>query len=284
MIAFTLVWRIGGVQPLTPSRSEIDLLRHASALRPIAYDFGARRFGPSSEALSRTRVRSNGERPRAPKELLSALAIPAGTYQIHVTSAAPAEGILTLRIGDTSLPYWTASASRAQLHSSAVPIRIPIDVRSLVVEGDAAAIRSVSSVELEPIPSVNATAPGVAASAHRGVHYPSSDVFFLDENAYPEPTGFWVAGARTTRVVTVSTGFDVFLRNAPVDNTVTIEVDGERHDVALGPGEERTIALPRTRPGPYASVRLTSGSGFRPSEQDPGNRDLRYLGCWVESR
>ena len=88
MIAFTLVWRIGSVQPLTPSRSEIDLLRHASALRPIAYDFGARRFGPSREALSRTRVRSNGERPRAtPAQLLSALAIPAGTYQVHVTSA-----------------------------------------------------------------------------------------------------------------------------------------------------------------------------------------------------
>jgi len=69
-----------------------------------------------------------------------------------------------------------------------------------------------------------------------------------------------------------------------VKNTVTIDVDGERHEIALDPGEERAVTLPRARPGPYASISITSRSGFRPSQVEPGNLDLRYLGCWVESR
>ncbi len=288
MIALTLVWRTGGVQPLTPARSAVGLLRQASASRPIAYDFGMHRFEPSRDALSRVRVRSDAERPRAsPAHLLSALAIPAGTYRLHLTSVRSVEGTLTLRLGDTLLPYWSAPAAGALLPASELSVRLPVDVRSLVVEGDAAALRSISSVELEPVhPAESSGSAAAGGTAHRGVRYASSDTFFLDENAYPEPTGFWVAGGRTARTVIASEGqkLELFLRNAPVDNTVVIDIDGERHELTLGPREERVVALARVRPGPYASVRVTSRSGFRPSELDTGSRDLRYLGCWVEPR
>lgn len=285
MIALTLTWRTGGVQPLTPARSEVELLRQKSALRPLAYDFAARRFAPSAGVLSRARVRPDLERPRAsPAQLLSARNVPAGAYQLHVTASGAAEGMLTLRIGDTSLPYATSPASRALMPASAPSIELATGVRSLVVEGDAAAVRSVSSVNLEPVPS-SLGGPVADGFAHRAAAYAPRQAFFLDDNAYPEPTGFWVAGGRRARIVIAGAGQDLvlFLRNAPVDNAVVIDTGVEQFEIALGPGEEREIAL-RAPPGSGADIRITSRSGFRPSEQEPGNRDLRYLGCWVEIR
>jgi hypothetical protein len=151
------------------------------------------------------------------------------------------------------------------------------------VEGDGAARRSISAVELEQIAPAAAAAGGWA---HRAVRYESGDAFFLDENAYAEPTGFWVAGGRAAQILIVNDrpNLDLFVRNAPVDNTVTIEIGGERHAMTLRPGEERTVSLPRAGPGPHAAVRITSQNGFRPSAIDPANGDLRYLGCWVETR
>jgi hypothetical protein len=205
---------------------------------------------------------------------------------MSVMSPGAAEGTLVLRIGDTPLPFMTVSAAQAQSQSSTPPIRLPVEARSLVVEGDAAAARTVTAVELEPVlphgMAGNAASPG--GSTHRAVRYAAAETFFLDENAYPEPTGFWVAGGRTSRVLVASpgTGLNFFLRNSPVDNTLRIDVDGQRHELTLGAREERVLALPRIRSGTHALVRITAPNGFRPSETEPSSGDRRYLGCWVE--
>ena len=290
MVALTLAWGVDHVQPLTPETSEIDLVRHASPFRAVAYDFGMRDFLPSSMVLSRARVRTDPQRRAADAAwLLSAARVPASTYRVLATGSGALEGTLSLHVGATPRPLWTATLSGGRSRAVGPPLRLPVDVRSLVVEGDEAARRTIATVQLEPVvsdPHVDQQFRGTAASAHRAVSYDAAGAYFLDENAYPEPSGLWVAGGRAAQILVESPGTELrlFLRNAPVDNTVTIDVDGTRHEVQLREREETIITLPRPNPGPYVLLRIHPRAGFRPSQADPANEDLRYLGCWVEFR
>jgi hypothetical protein len=107
-------------------------------------------------------------------------------------------------------------------------------------------------------------------------------VFFLDDRAFPEPAGFWVGGERDTQVVIVPDdgrgAVSLSLRNAPVENTVTLEYAGRREEAALKAGEERRPQVPGG-----ALVRIGSSAGFRPSERDPNSRDTRLLGVYIRT-
>src|SRR5207244_8407244 len=113
---------------------------------------------------------------------------------------------------------------------------------------------------------------GRGSPAHRAAHYQTTDAFFLDENAYPEPTGFWVAGGRVAAIVLGNSvgDFDLFVRNAPVDNIVSIHVDNDRNtELTLQPGEERIVRLPKLPRGAYRVVRVMSQHGFRADAAAP---------------
>ena len=285
MLAFTLTWRIDGAQPLTIQNAQIHLLERASTFEARAIDLEARHIKPASAWLSALEMDSDHQRrpPSAPI-LFAAHDLPAGTYQLVVASNRRAEGTLTVRVGSTPLPFMTVPSLIAQSQPADVPILLSTAVRSLTVEADNEAMRSVSVLKLQPI--ARAESPGHGVSARRAVRYTSADVFFLDDDAYPEPTGFWVAGGRSTEVAIATHGDSVtlFVRNAPVGNRVTIDADGETRELTLDPGEEQLVNLPARQDRKTIRVRVRSETGFRPSAIDPSNMDLRYLGCWLETR
>ncbi len=290
MVAVTIVWRIDRISPITTARSEIGLLRRLSSASAgrWAFDYGQRRVVAAESLRARLTVRSDGERPRSsPSHVLSARAVPPGTYRVQFDARPSAErtGTLTLRLGDTSQPFLTTVVARGEQDDGSASFTLPVAVRSLVVDANGAALRSVSSARLQPVASPVSFEP-VAGSARRAVRYATADVFFLDDNAYPEPTGMWIAGGRLARTVIAHDGprLTLLLRNAPVENVVTIDVDGNRQDVTLAPREERELTIDRRQSGPYSTLRVTARTGFRPSQVEPGNKDLRYLGCWLEPR
>ena len=152
-----------------------------------------------------------------------------------------------------------------------------------------------TSVELEPVrqtSSIVALPPRQASpiAPHAGQH----GAYFMDDPAYAEPGGFWVAGGARRASLLLSrppvhalmahgTTRQIFLRNVPVENTVTIEVGAERHEVHLAPREETAIEWPaanrerdvvlRIQPARRASLAARSRQ-----------RRKRFLGCWVEIR
>jgi hypothetical protein len=287
MVAFTLAWRIDGVQPVTPDTAAVNLLRHASPSRSLGYDFRSSHFETSKGLLSSVRIAGDQQRrPVSAPALFSVRDLPAGTYQLHATSRQPAEGTLVARVGSTPLPFFSAASALASTPSADVSFRLSTKVRSLIIDGDAGAARSVSAVELVPIDPAVPLSAADDDSARRAVRYDSADAFFLDEHAYPEPTGFWVAGGRTAALTVASRGGhpSLFVRNAPVDNRITIEAGGDRQELLLGAGEERAVTLPSTTDLRPLRLRITSQSGFRPSTTESGSSDQRYLGGWVEIR
>jgi hypothetical protein len=292
MLALTIVWWIDRVPPVTNARSETGLLRTlAASPGRSAFDFGRWRVMTGADLQSRLAVRSDDQRPRSSaRHILSAQFVPPGSYGIVLDEKATGvagEGSVTLRVGDTTLPFLTLPVSSSHEQAGGgKTLTLPVTARSLIIEADDAALRSVKSAQLEPlsIPDRSAIAPG---SARRGARYPTADAFFLDDNAYPEPTGFWIAGGRLARIVlatTSSSRLTLFIRNAPVQNVVSIDVDGAHHELTMAPREERELTIEATKPANVSTLRITVRSGFRPSQEEEGSRDLRYLGVWIEPR
>ena len=79
--------------------------------------------------------------------------------------------------------------------------------------------------ELRPVTRASAAITPEVAGAPCATA--SSVFYFLDDRAYPEPSGFWVAGERETALAIqpdVPRPVSLLLRNGAADNTVTIEV------------------------------------------------------------
>lgn len=293
MLGVAGAWRVDGRGGVSVARSEAGLLRQLSRHDRWSWDFDQRQLLSADALRARLTIRSDDQRPRSsPSHVLSAHAVPPGHYRVLVDARPGAAGTLTLRVGDTSLPFLTlAAAAGDDADGTAMrTLVLPVGARSLVIQADAAASRSVVSARLQPIePDHRASStPGAASGsqASRAARYPTADTFFLDDNAYPEPTGFWIAGGRRARLVIArgSSPLHLFVRNAAVENTVTIEMDGTRQDMTLAAGEERELPMTSPLGSTISTLRVTSASGFRPSQLEPGNKDLRYLGCWIELR
>jgi hypothetical protein len=282
MIAFTLAWRVDGAAPLTPETAKLNLFGHVSSFRTEAFDFKDLRFEGASAVLAKISIESDRQRrPATSPTLFVARDVPAGYYGIQPLSGHGPAGRLMVHVGSTPLVLQTIPVSGISESMSASVLRLPSDVRSLTIEGDNAATHAGVAVQLWPL---NTPREPSLSSTHRAARYTSGDTFFADEFAYPEPTGFWVAGGRTASVIlTVNDDqHGLFVRNAPVDNHVAIDIDGNVQELQLEPREERLVPLPRQR-RPFR-VRITSQSGFRPSTEEPASTDMRYLGCWIELR
>ncbi len=159
---------------------------------------------------------------------------------------------------------------------------LPAGARALTIRGDEGARDALDGIRLRPLRL--AMSPVTREMARRAVRYGGLVVFLLDERAYPEPSGFWVAGARATSVVLAPDNrrgpLWLLLRNAPVENTVTLEFGGRREAIVLTPGEERRIEVPIDAANGAARLTIDSSARFRPSDADPNSRDSRMLGVY----
>jgi hypothetical protein len=283
MIAFTLAWRVDGAAPLTPETAKLNLFGHSSRFRTEAFEFNGLRFESGLGRLANMRIQTDHQRrPTISSALFSAQDVPAGHYAVHFVSPQSGSGTVIVRAGSTQLPLARLPVKTYSEPSAGAAFTLTTNVRSLTIDADSSAPHSGLVIELTPMGTLLNPHGG---TAHRAVRYVSGNVFFLDEHAYPEPSGFWVAGERESTVVltTHAATQGLFVRNAPIANQVTIDVDGQTKELTLAPGEEQLVALPRADLSGLA-VRITSQSGFRPSTREPGSTDMRYLGCWIELR
>ena len=74
----------------------------------------------------------------------------------------------------------------------------------------------------------------------------------MDDFAYAEPSGFWVAGKRSTQVVLSTDSMSarhLFLRNIPFENRLRISIGSDRREIVLNPREETEIELAKKSSG-----------------------------------
>jgi hypothetical protein len=285
MAAATLSWSFQQAAPFSPASSQLTLLG-ASDSRFVTTGIDVRRFRSMTPdvAVQRVSMAPGPHRRGRDEELLRLTSLPAGRYRVVVESDSPHVGTLAFRIGRTEVPIdvWTMDGG-----STIREIELPIEVHSPVISGDEQARGAAPRVRVEPL-VVFSRGSRHEGYARRAARYEGGVVFFTDEEAYSEPTGFWVTGGRTTSVIvqsdTAAAEARFFVRNGMTPNRIGFQHGRWRQQIALGPGEERWYSVP-IAPGKRAAVlRLSAEDGFTPSESEPDSSDRRFLGCWMELR
>lgn len=255
-------------------------VRHAGDLvtpqRSILAAIGAlRSWHTLTIDLSRRRVMERAELLEAATMPLASRInrVPAGEYEL--VNTAGTESSIALRIGRNDAPFERFSIGAG----SSQRVRLPVSLQTMNVEvaGD------IGAWQLRPL---GVTAPAAARRATHAASYGNVRAFFLDERAYPERDGFWMRADSTATVVIASAdaahlaGLPLSIIAGAVPTSIRVSADGLEEVVDLAAGEARVMTLPRPAGGAWR-LRIRSGAGFRPSERDPGNRDVRALAAWI---
>jgi hypothetical protein len=288
MIALSIVWVLRGIDGASAAPAQLDFLRRVAVEpRAVALQLLPPRVLDRQQVPGMIRIESenrlaSGGLGRNEQPLATFPSVPAGTYRVFLRTRGPG-GWVIVGVGQDQFALRSTPLS---FPPSAIDIDVPIDVRALVVRADEEARRTVRTVVLEPVAIANRSSTVTDRVARRAVRYDGATVFFLDEGAFPEPEAFWVGGARDASFVvqpaSPASSIPVLLRNAPVENLVTLTSGQWKEALTMAPGEERQIEIPIAPGRTAALVTAASRSGFRPSETQPQSRDNRFLGVWLK--
>jgi len=300
MLALSIVWRLNLVTGLQPAPAQMDLLRAVAERRGVGVVFDplsritvddippaltiipAERHlgGRDGQIMAVPGPIPAGAYELQPYGQFGLAALPPGERDVPPKGSGPS-GQLSAGIGREFVPLWRMTVEDA----ATLTVDYPVNVRAIVLRGDEQAAGTVLLASISPLRITPADRLPTRDFARQAVRYGTTTVYFMDEGAFPEPEAFWVRGRNSAAVVlhpdASRRAAPLFLRNAPVPNTLTIEAGRWREDMTLAPGEERRIEIPVDRARNSMLVRLTSASGFRPSEVT-ASRDERFLGVWVK--
>lgn len=286
MLALTIVWTLARVDGRNIAPAQLDLLRRLGSERhvlvlalPSLHRLRVEQVPPLVRMEPRPSTAPGGAGPND-RPLYQVAAVPAGRYRL-VPRGPATSGWLMIGIGRDQF-----SLRSGPLMNPPQPIEVnfPVDVRAIVVRGDEQARRTVRALTIEPVSVLPATSRLAREFARRAVRYGHTSVYFLDDRSFPEPEAFWVGGQRNSTVALQPDSGDsvtLLMRNAPVENQVTLESGTWRDAMSLAAGEERAIQVPVDPSRGAVVVTVTASAGFRPSAVDPKSRDDRFLGVYV---
>jgi hypothetical protein len=126
-------------------------------------------------------------------------------------------------------------------------------------------------------------------AAIRAALYGRTRAFFFDEWLYPERDGFWSRAHGSSTVILDTdegsrrSGLPISITAGAVPTTVSLSIGDWSESFSLAAGQKQDVMLPPADQGTWP-LQIRSGPGFRPSEREPGNRDVRELAAWVAIR
>lgn len=285
MIASSIVWTLQAA-PYSAVAAQLDALRMLASSRVVAFDLTGHRRLPRAEAWSMNLevpipVRAGRGGPRPLNRPIAVFpGVPAGSYVLQVRRRGGPDGWIMAGVGNDQFAIVTQPIAA---FDGGVRIDLPVDVRAINIRTDEGARDQLDAIVLRPV----TMAPARLSSdvARRAVRYGSVVAYFLDDRAFPEPSGFWVGGARDTTLVVhadeARAGLTLTLRNGAAPNRALLESGAWRGDVGFGPGEERRVDVPLAPSTASAMIRIRSESGFRPADVDGRSKDPRFLGVFV---
>ena len=286
MVAVSSVWRSNDAVVATPYPAGPALLRrYDPEARQIALAFRPfHRIEPTDLLRRIVLARTLSTTHRA--ESVTMAHLHAGVYAVSGKTIGAASGRVRLKTDRVSGPIaeWDAASLESNWTRH---VTLPVALVSLQFETDVAARSAIRDVSIRAV-SVSAPEEGLGnREARRGARYGPATVFLLGGNAWVEPAGIWVAGASAAEFIIVpdpSSAFQLFVRNGPVENIVTLESGSWRKTLALTPSEERLVPVPANPRRRTTPLHVDAANGFRPADVVPQSQDLRFLGVWIETR
>jgi hypothetical protein len=284
--------------PAPDDRSRIEMLEtfdpHA---RPIGIRYDPLTLVdaaslPQAFSLS-ARPGSRTARQPTPVLLNARFALPSGRYELDLAprtgTGAPASlsGQLVLQAGRSggALTGWHVEAAAGSPWQATFDL--PVDVNFVGFRASAGLESAVGELRVRPMHVVPSLDRVAAYEVLASLALDRFVFLFHDGASYPEDGGFWVRGASRAMVSVVSrTGrltTRVRLRlKSPVANSIRFETPGRTWTTELEAGVPTELDVEPTPLDGTLRMTISPANGFRPSDVTPGNRDRRFLGCWVE--
>ena len=278
--AIGVAWRVdGNADPRLPGGAEQAALatwqRHPRATLVEGRGAGIHRTTPAN---ARAHLVLEARPTGSGRQLHLALpSLAPGRYRI--TRVAPLPSPLALRVGRSGLDWRRLEPTSVSAMDVDVPVTVPAAAAWPLDASATLAAQAPRTLTVEPL-GVAASATGGADAARQVVRYGAHDVFFLDDESYPEAPGFWVRPGRSRIVVGETAGpIALFVRNAPVANRVELIAGAWRRTLDLTPGQELRVEIPPA--GRATPIEIRAAHGIRPFDGDRRNRDFRMLGVWI---
>jgi hypothetical protein len=287
MVVSTAIWTRHGERPLTSSTSQLAFLQAWNpAWRTIVVKLRPTGLVAVDRVVEQLELSTATRRPqmsqaRDVRPLLDISRVPAGKYMMISKGTSRVRGRLRVSVGRTPrvLEAWSIE------HGASPILDLPVQVHSVTIDGDEDARALVASVSLRPLRVIPPWERPTDDQARRAATYGPVRVFFLDDEAFMEESGFWTCGDAHSRIVIDRRepgAIPVRIRNGPVPNELEIESGDWQTRLPLAPGEVKEMALPAAREPSARVVGLETRAGFIPSKVDAQSTDLRKLGVWVE--
>ena len=226
-----------------------------------------------------------------PGEIAGPFSLSPGRYEVSVwfRSGTTGERRMWLRYGNG--PGFIAEQTSRGSGPVVIAIDLPVGLDSVwvgafdVQTAEAAETVLVRPRSITPKPK-RVQAPNMTAV--RTIEgEPGRYLFFLDQQAYREPTRWWIRGDRTTSILVSPNGarrMTVDVRRGRRGGSTAITIADWVQEFDLDARERREISFDLR--GTEILVPLTVGctGGYRPTDLDSDSTDQRYLGCQVSIR
>ena len=274
-------WWMNATNGLDPARSQLGVLAavarrgRAITIRPFA-------MARDADAIRGMVIRPEqaGKYERHPP-LARFADMPAGRYLLRLWLAEARAGTVAVNVEGASRRGRVLNVPAASRPS--IGLELPGGAGQLALIADDGLQPIVRALEISP---VLISRPGPSPT-QRGLRSGSTELFFLDDQAYVEDNGFWVRGRGAAHVVLAGEPGQhecrLFVRNGAAANLVTLDAGSYQRRFPLRAFEERLVALPVDDPGGVLTLRIDAAVGFRPSNISASS-DRRLLGVWIELR
>jgi hypothetical protein len=218
-------------------------------------------------------------RPETSPPWLALEAVPAGAYELDVSTTRPRAGELLVFAGRASAPIQRLPLN--PLNRQTVNLVLSVGAPGLVILPDSDLAKVNGRIETRPVRVAN---DGRFPTAVRS--YGTSTVYFLDDNVFLDADGFWVRGGRVAEMVLEGQGrprapFTLTLQNGPAENRVVVVAGGSERRETFRASETKTIELAPDATG-VVRLSISSLAGFRPS--GGVSHGGQYLGIWVRPK
>lgn len=286
MGAVSLTWWTAGVVAVTPTSAAMNLLRKFDPARlPVGVQFRPARLAAPEALTTKMVVETSSRGRQAPGAPLLFLAgVPPGVYRLRPVRGGAVAGTIAAVISRSTRPLeqWQLGPGGS---GQELVLRLPVTANGVTITGDGTAVQTLQALALQPLDVLPATAPMSRQHARAGVRYGETGVFVVGDGVFLETAGLWVEGAKTVplglQVAPAAGTVKLLARNGPVANVVNFAAGSWRLALSLQPSEERVVEVP-VDAGGRALLDVRAERGFRPSETEPGSKDQRLLGVWLQ--
>ena len=273
-IAASVGWRAAGAEPWTPGAAALALVQDAGQRGLAGIGIDSLRPRGVQGLIAGLRLRTPESVPLQPPVLLHVPDLPAGDYDVRTESAGTAPAALQVELGREAWPFATWA-----LGDTPPSFSLPTALHSVRVLGSPPVG---TTVWLAPRHLAAQPVPGMA---RRITRYGELAVASMDDDSYPEATGVWTGGNRSTRLLIAPTGVPpaavaVRLESGAAAVEVSIATAAQSEMLRLPPQATGDVRLAWPDGSAAIDLRVNVRGGFPASAIGPAT-DARTLGVWL---